>query len=153
MAELTLEEFLRRVAETAYLPDWANDGAAELLASGAQVTKETGGVKWCPFSRNLINDGRSLVPATESGFNRVVNPIAGGGMNINSKVSPCIKDACQVWNGVSCGMMAPVGSTALVQTMLGEWTRVIQERMAAEAEAASDGTPDTADGTDAGTAS
>ena len=108
-------------------------------------------MKWCPFTRNLINDGRSLVPATESGFNRVVNPAGTTGMSINTKISPCIREACQVWNGHGCGLAAPVGTKNLLDMVTAELIRQANERAASETETeadlASDGTADTTTGT------
>jgi hypothetical protein len=90
MTELTIEAFLTRIQDTEYLPDWANEGAAELLDNKPKLKliKLTG--KACPLAL-------TITPLNAAPHNRVFRPTKDGKGHYSFTGSLCITEDCQMW--------------------------------------------------------
>jgi len=98
-----LMNFLTRLRDTDYLPDWANDQAGDLLtdhaaaaAAAAPIPIEMG--KWCPFAR-------VSTPIMRESNNRSFQRGPTGKGMVDLQASLCVKGDCQLWTGSGCGLM------------------------------------------------
>lgn len=97
----TLKDFLTRLRDTAYLPAWANDQAAELIAANfpdpvaPEDSLSTG--KWCPFTR-------MVTPTLSEAHNRRVTSGNNGTVNVLYHGASCISEKCQMWTNGDCGL-------------------------------------------------